>query len=73
MISTRYRRLGPRITISLAGADYDQLQALAAKSEVSVSWVVRRAIEEFLRKQRRGRSRPGRLVHKREDVLVDSR
>jgi predicted transcriptional regulator len=56
-MSARYRRFGPRVTISLAGPDYDRLNSLAAKSEVSVSWVIRRAIDEFLRKQPPSRER----------------
>jgi predicted transcriptional regulator len=73
-MSARYRRFGPRVTISLAGADYDRLNSLAAKGEVSVSWVIRRAIEEYLRKQpqSRERSRSARGLH-RQDVSVGSR
>jgi Ribbon-helix-helix protein, copG family len=74
-MSARYRRFGPRLTISLAGGDYDQLHVLAAKDEVSVSWVVRRAIEEYLRKHPRARerARPGRSSHRREDARSGSR
>lgn len=74
-MSARYRRYGPRVTISLAGPDYDRLNILATKSEVSVSWVIRRAIDEFLRKQpqSRERSRSVRRVHRREDVSAGSR
>lgn len=43
-------KFGPRLTVSLTGQDYDTLSALAEKEHVSASWVVRRAIEEFLRK-----------------------
>jgi hypothetical protein len=74
-MSTRYRRFGPRLTISLASGDYDRLNSLAAKDEVSVSWVVRRAIEEYLQKhpQTRERASPRRSVHRREDVRSSSR
>jgi predicted transcriptional regulator len=44
-------KLGPRLTVSLTGQDYETLNALAEREHVSASWVVRRAIEEFLRKQ----------------------
>jgi predicted transcriptional regulator len=74
-MAARYRRFGPRLTISLAGSDYDRLNTLAAKNEVSVSWVVRRAIEEFLRKQPHGRERirSDRAAHRRDEVLTDGR
>lgn len=42
------RKFGPRLTVSLTGSDYDALSALAEKDDVSVSWVVRRAIDEYL-------------------------
>lgn len=51
MLATRYRRFGPRLTVSLSDEDYDRLQQLAQKDEVSISWVVRRAIVDYLRKQ----------------------
>lgn len=70
MMTARYRRFGPRLTISLVAADYDRLHTLAAKDDVSVSWVVRRAIEEYLRKrpQPRQRVRSSRLVHRRDEA-----
>lgn len=47
------RKFGPRVTISVTGKDYTVLNALAEKDDVSVSWVVRRAIDEYLRNHRR--------------------
>lgn len=44
----QHKKFGPRLTVSLTGSDYDALAALAEKDEVSVSWVVRRAIDEYL-------------------------
>ena len=44
----KVRKFGPRLTVSLTGQDYDDLSALADKDDVSVSWVVRRAIDEYL-------------------------
>ncbi len=49
----KFRKFGPRLTVSLTGSDYDTLNALAEKDDVSVSWVVRRAIEEYLRKHQK--------------------
>lgn len=45
-------KFGPRLTVSLTGRDYATLNALAEKEQVSASWVVRRAINEFLRNHR---------------------
>ena len=47
------RKFGLRVTVSVTGSDYDTLNALADKDEVSVSWVVRRAIDEYLRRHRK--------------------
>lgn len=48
----KHKKFGPRLTVSLTGKDYDDLSALAEKDEVSVSWVVRRAIDEYLESHR---------------------
>lgn len=45
----RTRKFGPRLTVSLTEDDLVALAALADQDEVSISWVVRRAIEEYLR------------------------
>ncbi len=45
----RPKKLGPRVTVSVAPSDYDSLNSLADRDDVSVSWVVRRAIQEYLR------------------------
>lgn len=47
----KFRKFGPRLTVSLTGRDYDTLYALAERDEVSLSWVVRRAISEYLRRR----------------------
>lgn len=66
MATTRLRRFGPRLTISLTGDDYDGLQLLASKREVSVSWVVRRAVQEYLdRYVAEQRVRPQRAIPRR--------
>lgn len=72
MATTRYRRFGPRLTISLSGGDYDRLQALADEGEVSISWVVRRAIEDYLHRhpQPSARMPPPRPAHKRDRPVV---
>lgn len=50
-MSDRSKKLGPRVTVSVTPGDYDTLNTLAEKDDVSVSWVVRRAIHEYLRRQ----------------------
>lgn len=45
-------KFGPRLTVSLTGRDYATLNALAEREQVSASWVVRRAINEYLRNHR---------------------
>lgn len=47
------RKFEPRLTVSLTHSNYDTLNELAEKDDVSVSWVVRRAIDEYLRKHRK--------------------
>ncbi|MGB1561766.1 MAG: CopG family transcriptional regulator [Sinimarinibacterium flocculans] len=46
-----------RASISFPAGDYAELERLAATMKVSLAWVVRRAIEEYLAKQQR-RSTP---------------
>ncbi|MEH2473308.1 hypothetical protein V1281_005506 [Nitrobacteraceae bacterium AZCC 2161] len=48
-MAERTRKLGPRVTVSMAPDDYKTLNSLADMEDVSVSWVVRRAIQEYLR------------------------
>lgn len=49
-MSDRSRKLGPRVTVSVTVGDYDTLNTLANKDDVSVSWVIRRAIHEYLQR-----------------------
>lgn len=48
----RPKKLGPRVTVSVTSGDFDALNMLASKDDVSVSWVVRRAIDEYLHRHR---------------------
>ena len=43
------RKKTARLTVSLDDADYAALNALASKSDVSLSWVIRQAIQRFVR------------------------
>lgn len=64
----KHRKFGPRLTVSLTGRDYDALTALAEKDDVSVSWVIRRAIDEYLNSHRHEAepSLPLRILQKAE-------
>ncbi|MCA0208633.1 MAG: ribbon-helix-helix domain-containing protein [Proteobacteria bacterium] len=59
-MSDRSKKLGPRVTVSVTPGDYETLNALAERGDVSVSWVVRRAINEYLRRQQQ----PARAVRR---------
>jgi predicted transcriptional regulator len=52
-MNPKSRKFGPRLTISLTGSDYATVNALAEKDDVSASWIVRRAIDEYLRRHRK--------------------
>jgi metal-responsive CopG/Arc/MetJ family transcriptional regulator len=45
-------KFGPRLTVSLTGRDYATLNALAEREQVSASWLIRRAINEYLQNHR---------------------
>lgn len=52
-MSDRPKKLGPRVTVSVTPEDYNTLNMLANQGDVSVSWVVRRAVHEYLQRHRR--------------------
>ena len=43
------KRKSTRLTVSLDEADHAALSAMASKSDVSLSWVIRQAIQRFVR------------------------
>ncbi len=49
-MSEKLKKFGPRVTVSVTARDYDTLNVIAGRDDVSVSWVVRRAIDEYLRR-----------------------
>jgi hypothetical protein len=61
-LKAKSKKFGPRLTVSLTGMDYNTLNALAEKDKVSISWVVRRAIDEYLYNHQ-GKLRPSLLLH----------
>lgn len=44
----RLRKYGPRLTVSLTSDDHNLLNRLADRDDVSVSWLIRRAIKQYL-------------------------
>jgi hypothetical protein len=44
----RVQRKSARITVSLSAKQHDVLSRLAAKNAVSLSWITRRAIEDYI-------------------------
>ena len=50
-MNAKPRKFETRLTVSLTGRDYDALNALADRDDVSASWLVRRAVEEYLRQR----------------------
>ncbi|MCT9000247.1 ribbon-helix-helix domain-containing protein [Chelativorans intermedius] len=54
-----------RVTITVDPDDYETLDQLARRSDVSASWLIRRSMREFLERHgedRRIEVRPGREV-----------
>lgn len=61
-MSEKSKKFGPRVTVSVTAGDYDTLNVIAGREDVSVSWVVRRAIDEYLRRHRDSQRTPGRAA-----------
>jgi predicted transcriptional regulator len=50
--STTRQKPSVRTTVSVPKDDYVELEAMAERQKVSVAWIVRRAVEEYLERQR---------------------
>ncbi len=50
-MNAKPKKFETRLTVSLTGRDYEALNVLADKDDVSASWLVRRAVEEYLRQR----------------------
>lgn len=55
-----------RVTLTVDPDDYAALEALAQRSKVSTSWVVRRSIREFLGRVKADRIDPTSETHEAE-------
>jgi len=58
-MNAKAKKFETRLTVSLTGRDCDALNALADKDDVSASWLVRRAVEEYLRQRHNEIGQPG--------------
>ena len=52
MRARRGKKLATRVTVSVDERDYDQLSTLAAEHRVSLAWLVRYAVADFLERYR---------------------
>jgi predicted transcriptional regulator len=67
------KKFETRLTVSLTGKVYGALNALADKDDVSASWLVRRAVEEYLRQRRHEIESPGAMPAPGEGRAADRR
>ena len=58
MARPRGNRKTARLSISLDAGDYAVLTEIARKEDVSVAWVVRRAVGEIVRSHQEGATEP---------------
>lgn len=52
MARPRGNRKEARVSVSFEGGDYAALQALARRDDVSVAWMVRRAVHDLIARER---------------------
>ena len=52
MRARRGKRLATRVTVSVDERDYEQLSTLAEEYRVSLAWLVRYAVSDFLQRYR---------------------
>jgi len=48
-------KLKQRITISLAKESFENVSSIALENDVSIAWVIRYAVDKFLKEWREGR------------------
>jgi hypothetical protein len=48
-------KLKQRITISLVKESFENLSSIASENDVSIAWVIRYAVDKFLKEWREGR------------------
>ena len=58
-------RKSTRLTVSLEEQDYDALTQIAVARDVSLSWVIRQAVRQFIEKTRDADDNTGRSVDAR--------
>lgn len=52
MVTRSREKVLKRVTLTLDPDDYSTINALAERSEVSASWLIRRAVREFLERHK---------------------
>jgi hypothetical protein len=70
-MTEKSKKFGPRVTVSVTSVDYDTLNVIAGRDDVSVSWVVRRAIDEYLHRHRDPQRKPGRAAVARRPSVTE--
>jgi hypothetical protein len=58
MARPKGQRKEARISVSFDSGDYVRLRGLAAHSDVSVAWLIRRAVHELLRREQDNADNP---------------
>ncbi|MBM4305141.1 MAG: ribbon-helix-helix protein, CopG family [Deltaproteobacteria bacterium] len=57
MLKLRQEKLKHRITVTLEGESFDNISLLAKQSNVSISWIVRYAVDNLLNERKEGQHR----------------
>ncbi len=68
MARPRGNRKEARLSVSFDAQDYAHLCALAARRDVSVAWLIRHAVHEFLRVERDITENPELPLVRRQDT-----
>ena len=58
MARPRGNRKEARISVSFDAGDYAELAALAARRDVSVAWLIRRAAQDMIRREHEANQNP---------------
>jgi predicted transcriptional regulator len=66
-------RKNTRLTVSMDDQDYMALEAIASKSDVSLSWVIRQAIHRFVMEQKAQLELPLALARDEESIPLRKR
>lgn len=59
-------RKSTRLTVSLEEQDHDALAKLAAARDVSLSWLIRQAVRQFIDRAQSANSKGENILHARD-------